>query len=349
MQQLLVESGVLAFLGGVLGIGLTVAGIQLFLKLAGDFPNPGSISIDGRVLLFTIGLSGITAILFGSAPALRASRPDLNTVIREGDRSRVAGSRGWTRHGFAVSEVALAMVLLVGAGLMIDTVLRLKQVNPGFDSRNVMTAQIALPEGGKYVERVPGGDMEKVSPLTTTLYQRLLESVDAFPGVESAGIVSQGLRGITFSIMGRPVPAPDHRPEAGSAEMSPAYFHTLRIPLKKGRYLTESDRKNTPWAAVINETFARRYFPNEDPIGQRLLLRYESYHIDEERPREIVGIVGDVKQYGLAEKAPPVVYSSFFQQAEVYPGGCISVSHRADDCSADGLRAWLAERFRFQH
>jgi putative ABC transport system permease protein len=330
MQQLLVESGLLAFSGAVIGIGLTYLGIQLFLKLAEGhwvapgglgFPNAHSMGVDGRVLLFTLGLSFVTALLFGSAPALRASNPDLNVVIREGDGTRVAGSRGWTRHSLAISEVALAMVLLVGAGLMINTVLHLKQVNPGLDPRNVLIAGISLPEGGKYLARVPGGDMENPSPLVHTFYQELLERVAAAPGVESVGMLSQMIRGSTFSIMGRPVPAPDRRPETAFTEVSPAFFHTLRIPLKKGRFLTEADRQNTPWAAVVNETFARRYFPNQDPISQRLLLRYESYHIDEDRPREIVGVVGDVKHFGLGEKAPPVVYASYLQQPPIFPGG----------------------------
>ncbi len=322
MQQLLAESGLLAVLGGALGFSLTLVGIQAFRALAGDFPNAANIGIDGRVLLFTIMLSCVTAILFGAGPALRASKPDLNAVIREGDRTRVAGSRGWTRHGLAVSEVALAMVLLVGAGLMINTVLRLKQVNPGFDASHLMMAGTSLPEGGKYVSRVPGGDMEKTSPLVTAFYRELLESITAIPGVQSAGIMSQNPRGATFSIMGRPVPAAERRPNAANAEVSPSFFETLRVPLKKGRYLRETDRGNMPWAVVVNETFARRYFPDQDPIGQRLLLRYEPYKIDEDQPREIVGVVGDVKHFGLGEKAPPFLYSSYLQQPAVFPGGC---------------------------
>jgi hypothetical protein len=126
------------------------------------------------------------------------------------------------------------MVLLVGAGLMINTVLRLKQVNPGLDPRNVMIAGANLPEGGKYVERVPGRDMEKVSPLVTAFYQQLLEKMAGSPGVESVGIMSQMIRGITFSIMGRPVPAPDRRPGAGYTEVSPSYFPRLTDSVEEG-------------------------------------------------------------------------------------------------------------------
>ncbi len=340
MQQLLVESGLLAFLGGALGIGLTFLGIQFFLKLAQGqwvapgglgFPNADSMGVDGRVLLFTLGLCLLTPILFGAGPALRASKADLNAVIRQGDRTRVAGSRGWSRHLLAVSEVALAMLLLVGAGLMINTVLRLKQVDPGVDTKNVMVGGTSLPEGGKYVERVPGGDMEKTSPLVTLFYQHLLESITGQPSIEAVGTMSQMIRGITFSILGRPAPAPERRPEAAYAEASPSLFHTLRIPLKKGRYLSESDRGSMPWAVVVTETFARHYFPNEDAIGKRLLLQYEPYKIDEERPREIVGVVGDVKYFGLAEKTPPpMVYASYLQQPAIFPGGS-TISHTSQN------------------
>jgi putative ABC transport system permease protein len=181
IQQLFVESGLLAFTGGILGIGLTYLGIQLFRDVGDAFQMPPGISIDGRVLLFTLGLSFLTAILFGLAPALKASSPDLNLMIREGDRTRVAGSRGWARHALAVSEAAMAMVLLVGAGLMINTVLHLKQVNSGLDPRNILIAGISLPEGGRYLARVPGGDMEKPSPQVRTFYQQLLDRVAAAP------------------------------------------------------------------------------------------------------------------------------------------------------------------------
>jgi putative ABC transport system permease protein len=152
MHQLFAESGLLAFLGGGLGILIAYWGIQILRKLLGDFPDVESISIDGRVLMFTLGVSGLTAAIFGLAPALEASSPDLNVALREGEGRTVAGSRGITRHVLAVSEVALAMVLLVGAGLMINTMLRLQQVNPGFDAKNLLTMLVQLPEGGEVPE-----------------------------------------------------------------------------------------------------------------------------------------------------------------------------------------------------
>jgi predicted permease len=328
IQQLLTESGLLGLFGGALGILLSYLGIYLFLKLAGDFPNAEGIKVDGRVLLFTLVISLISAFLFGLLPALSASRPDLNAVLREGERKMGSGSRRFARHALAVSEVALAMVLLVGAGLMINTILHLQHVNPGFDTSHVLTMQIKLPEGGKYLERVPGGDLEKPLPAVNAYYQRLIEKVSALPGVESAAVISRlplyGVGGnYSFSILGHPAPPPDNRPRAGYEEVSPNLFATLRIPLKKGRYLDEHDSQSAPWVVVINESFARRFFPHEDPVGQQLRLRFDPYPVDEDRPRQIVGVVGDVKHFGLGEAAPPSMYASFLQQPAVFQGGAV--------------------------
>jgi putative ABC transport system permease protein len=325
MQQSFAESGLLAFLGGGLGILIAYWGIQILRKLLGDFPNVESIRIDGRVLMFTLGVSGLTAAIFGLAPALVASNPDLNVALREGEGRTVAGSRGITRHVLAVSEVALAMVLLVGAGLMINTMLRLQHVNPGFDAKNLLTMLVQLPEGGRYLKREPGGDMERTLPAVAAFNQQLTEKIAALPGVESSGIMSflpmRGAYMFSFSVLGHPAPAPESRPEAGYDDVSPSIFETFRIPLKKGRFLDAHDTETAPWAVVVNEAFVRKYFPNEDPIEQQILLRYDPYPVDEERPRQIVGIVGDVKHFGLGEEAPPFMYASYLQQQAVFPGG----------------------------
>ncbi|HYL63576.1 MAG TPA: ABC transporter permease [Candidatus Methylomirabilis sp.] len=326
MQQLFAESGILAVLGGGVGILLAYWGIQILRKLLGeDFPNVDSISIDGRVLLFTLAVSVLTAGIFGLAPALQASNPDVNATLREGEGRTVAGSRGIARHVLAVSEVALAMVLLVGAGLMINTILRLQQVNPGFDPRNLLTMYVQLPEGGKYLQRLPGGDMEKTLPTVAAFNQELTEKIAALPGIASSGIMSfipmRGAHMFSFSVLGHPAPALENRPRAGYDDVSPTIFQTLHIPLKKGRYLDEHDTQTAPWAVVVNEAFARKYFPDEDPIGQQILLRFDPYPVDEERPRQIVGVVGDVKHFGLGQEAPPFMYASYLQQQAVFPGG----------------------------
>jgi putative ABC transport system permease protein len=338
MRQLLVESGLLGLAGGALGIALTFAGIRLFRALGGDVPNVDAIDVNIRVLLFTLAVSFATAVLVGSAPAFQAARTDLNLALREGERKTTAGKAGRrTRHALAVSEIALAMVLLVGAGLMINSVLRLQQVNPGFDPTNVLNFELSVSEGAPYVERLPRGDIERATPLVTAFYRQLLDKVTAIPGVESVGTITPFGFGYTFSVLGHPAPPPDKMPRTGFREVSPTLFRTLRIPLKKGRYLSGSDLPGAPWAAVVNETFARRYFPNEDPIGQRLLLRYSD--MDQKQARQIVGVVGDVKWYLPDTQPDPVVYASYLQQGSDYRGGSI-MAHLAQTLmvrSASGL------------
>ena len=326
IQQLMTESGLLALSGGLLGTALTYGGIKLLVALAGDFPNAADVGVDGRVLLFTLGISLLTAILFGLAPAIQASRPDLNVVLREGERKTTTSSGQMARHSLAVAEVALATVLLVGAGLMINTMLHLQRVNPGFDGSQVLTMELQLPEGGKYVERVPGGDMEKTLPSVTAFYQRLLEKTAPLSGVESAALIGAlptrcCAEFYSFAILGHPAPPPESRPQAGYSEVSPGIFGTLKIPLVKGRYLDEHDTEAAPWVITVNQAFARKFFPNEDPIGQQILLRYDPYPVDEARPRQIVGIVGDVKHFGPGQETPPFVYAPFHQQPAVFPGG----------------------------
>ncbi|MFZ1034904.1 MAG: ABC transporter permease [Candidatus Acidiferrales bacterium] len=326
VQQLLTESALLALAGGLLGTILTFVGIKVFLALAEDFPNADSITVDGRVLLFALGISLLTAILFGLAPAMRAANPDLNAVMRESERKTTSAASRLARHALVISEVALAMVLLVGAGLMINTILHLKRVNPGFDYNRLLTMELQLPEGGKYLERVPGGDMERTLPTATLFYTRLLENVRGLPGVESAALIGAlplqcCAERYTFSILGHAVPSPDDRPGTGYSETSAGIFSTMKIPLIKGRYLDEHDNESAPWAIDINQALARKYFPNEDLIGKQILLRYDPYPVDQPRPRQIVGVVGDVKHFGLGEEAPPFVYASYLQQPDVFPGG----------------------------
>jgi putative ABC transport system permease protein len=328
VQQSLVESGLLALLGGLFGLLIAYFGIRLFLWLAGsDFPNANVIALNLRVVLFTFGVSLLTIVLFGIVPAFQASNPDLNSALRQGRRGTTSSAGRLIFRLLPITEVALAMVLLVGTGLMVNTMLRLGSVNPGFDTSHLLTMTLQLPEGGKYVERVPGGDMEKATPAVKSFHQRLLEKITALPGVESAGTIT-GLpnrfsENYSFSIFGRPIPAPEQRPQAGYTVVSPSLFRTLKIPLKRGRLLDDHDTEAAPWAVIVNEAFVRRYFPNEDPIGKQLQVRLDPYPTEEDHPRQIVGVVGDVRHYSLALKAPPFMYGSYLQQPAVYPGGAI--------------------------
>jgi len=325
MQQLLIECGLLTLVGGALGLVLSFWGTHLLRAFAKGLPDAENIHINGGVLLFAVGLSVLTALLFGLAPAVRASRPNLSDALREGESRTTTGRRRRARYLLVVSEVAMAMVLLVGAGLMINSLLRMLLPSPGFDPTNVlaMTVNFAAT-GGKYLEKTPGNPLERISPKVTAYHKQLMEGVAAMPEVESVGMITilppLGAGGRNFSIPGHPGPPAESRPIASFNEVSPHYFRTMKIPLKKGRYLEESDTQSTPWAVVISETLARRYFPNEDPIGKQMLLRYDNLQVDEERPRQIVGVVGEVKQIGMGG-VHPLVYESYLQQPEVYPGG----------------------------
>jgi putative ABC transport system permease protein len=323
MQQLLVESGLLTLLGGLLGVLLSFWGIHLLGALSKGLPDAENIRINGRVLLFAGGLSLLTALLFGMAPAFRASRADLQDALREGESRTATGKHRGTRYLLVVSEVALAMVLLVGAGLMINSELRMLLPSPGFDPANVLTMKVLFPgTGGKYLEKSPGKPTERISPKVTAYHQQLMEGVSALPGVESVGMITMlpplGSGGRTFSVVGHP--APGETPFVGFNEVSPSYFRTMRIPLKKGRYFDERDTASAPWVVVISETLANRYFPKEDPIGQQIFLRYEPQRVDEDRPRQIVGVVGEVKQIGMGG-FHPLLYESFLQQPDVFQGG----------------------------
>ena len=334
MQQLLVESGLLTLLGGLMGVLLSFWGIHLLRAFVKGLPDAENIHINGRVLLFAGGLSLLTTLLFGMAPAVRASGVNLHDALRQGESRSSTGKHRRTQYLLVISEAALAMVLLVGTGLMLNSLLRVLLVSPGFDPANVLT--MAVKFGGRpsarncciwgkeNPEKSQGKPTEKTSPKVTVYQKQLLEGVAALPGVESVGMITilppMGAVRTSFSILGHPTPSAENRPQASFNEVSPDYFRAMRIPLKKGRYFDERDTRSAPWVVVISETTAIRYFPNEDPIGQQILLRYYPEQVDEERPRHIVGVVGEVKQIGMGG-LHPLLYEPYLQQPEVLPGG----------------------------
>jgi putative ABC transport system permease protein len=326
IQQSMIESGLLAALGCVAGIAFAFAGLQIFFAFVESRYLSQIVHIDLRVLAFTVVISALTAFIFGIVPAWQASRTDPNAALREGERGSIGKSRGLVRQSLAVAEIALAMVLLVGAGLMIDSVFRLKTVNPGFDTHNVLVTEIELPEGGKYVEHM-SGDMEKSTVSVDEFYRQLLLKYSAIPGVEAvtAAGVQPGVvnRNLTFSILNKPAPLDSDRPQTAYGEVRPGFFTFFRIPLRKGRVIDEHDVASAPWVIVVNETFAKKYFPNEDPIGQQIRLRFAPYPIDEDRPRQIVGVVADVKNRSLSEATGANIYVASLQQQAVVPGGAI--------------------------
>jgi predicted permease len=326
IQQSMIESGLLAALGCVAGIAFAFAGLQIFFAFVENRYLTQIVHIDWRVLAFTVVISVVTAFIFGIVPAFQASRTDPNAALREGERGGVGKSHGLVRKSLAVAEIALAMVLLVGAGLMIDSVFRLKTVNPGFETRNILTSEVELPEGGKYVEHMTG-DMEKSTVSVDEFYRQLLLKYSAIPGVESvtaAGVQPGAInRNLAFSILDKPAPPDSDRPTAAFAEVRSGYFDFFRIPLRKGRVIDEHDVASAPWVVVVNDAFAKKYFPSEDPLGRQIRLRFIPYPIDEDRPRQIVGVVADIKNRGLSEETAPAIYTASLQQQAIVPGGAI--------------------------
>jgi putative ABC transport system permease protein len=300
-QQLLTESILLALAGGGVGLLLAVWGIGSLLKLAPqELPRVKDVTLDVRVLGFTLIVTLLTGVIFGLVPALQASRPNLNETLKEGGRGTTGGHHR-VRGALVITEVALALLLLVGAGLLIRSFYRLQQVTPGFNSKNALAVTVSLP-GKKY----PQDDQQ------SGFFAQLLDKVATLPGVVAVGATQslpiQGDYVLGFNIQGRPPNGPGQEPNTNYYAVSPDYFKAMGIPLLRGRVFTEQDKKDSPRVAVINEELAKKFFPDEDPIGKRINVTNGP-----ERFREIVGIVGDVKQYGLAQPTTMQTYEPYLQ------------------------------------
>lgn len=304
IRQLLVESLILSILGGVAGLLIAIWGLRSLLALAPqDLLHVNHVSIDLRVLGFTALIAVLTSLLFGLAPALQTSNTKPMDVLKEASRgSSESGSRRMIRSALVVIEIALALVLLIGAGLMIKSFVRLAHVDPGFDPGNVISMNVPLPRK-KYSD-------EK---LQSAFFNQLLQKVSTLPGVKSDATTMQlPLNGddyiLGYDIQGRP-PASDNDATATNYyAVSSDYFSTMGIHLIKGRFFTPYDTSDTKHVAIINETMARKVFPNEDPIGKNINVTNGPTVY-----REIVGVVSDVKQYTLDTDAPMQTYEPFTQ------------------------------------
>ncbi len=321
VRQLLTESLLLALLGGVLGVGLAVAGIKLFIALAaGWYPATDEIQVDGTVLGFTVGLALLTGIVSGVAPALRSSAVNLTDALKAGARGTLGRARHRISDVLVVAEAALALILLVGAGLMLNSFVRLVRVDPGFSSDQLLTVRFDLPV------KFDGKAIIRFRPSDAVVEQQLLERIETLPEVDSVGLISARTPRLPVSIVGRPTAARQEPLRAAYGETSPDYFRTLQIPLLRGRVFTARDGAGAPGVALINESMARQFFPGEDPIGARLQadLREGLVHEDfiDDQPRTIVGVVGDVKDVrrGLRAETGPVMYVPYGQHlGGVYP------------------------------
>ena len=302
VRQLLTESLLLSSVSGIIGLLLSIWLTRLLIAISPpNSPRFDEIGFDANVFLFTLAVTILTAFLFGLVPALQLSRPAMNETLKEGGRQ---GSFARNRTGslLMVTEIALSFVLLVGAGLLIKSFVRLSEVNPGFTPENVLTMRMTLPSG-KYKQGEPRAQ----------IYSQIVESVKSVPGVQSAGVtLSLPLGGDTYMVgrsvirEGRPE-TPGEATNAMFAAVTPDYFRTLQIPLKTGRTFTENDNFQSPKVIIINETMARQLWPGESPIGRKIKVWR-----DEDFPREIVGVVGDVKP-SLDEEAPTQMYVPYAQ------------------------------------
>lgn len=306
IRQMLTESVLLSLAGGVAGVLIAFWGVDALVAALPEsqlnsLPFLKSLHIDSRILGFSFGLSLLTGMVFGMTPALQASRLDLNEVLKEGGRSASGGARHRLRSALVVSEIALAVVLLVGAGLMMKSLLRLLQTNVGFNPQNVLTMTVALP-ANKYSE--PAAQVN--------FHQLLRERVQSLPGVSGVGKVNilplQGGNTTRFFVEGDPIPTPGQEIEANFRIVDESYFQTLGIPLVAGRMFDERDKADAPGVVIIGKTVADRIFAGRDPVGRRI-----NYSSIQGPPDLIVGVVGDVKIAGLDEVIRPVLYYPFGQ------------------------------------
>jgi putative ABC transport system permease protein len=312
VRQFLVESLLLALIGGGLGVGMALLCLRFpLLGIPADFvafvPGLDRLGINVPVLAFTLAVSVLTGLAFGLVPAIRASRADVNEALKEGTRGS-GGSRvrGALRSTLIVGEVSLSLMLLVGAGLLMQSFTKLLQVSPGFEPHGVLSLFLALPEA-KY----------PTQERAAAFYQRLVERVAALPGVENAATVNilpmTGMNNTRLlRIEGRSEPAPGHEPEANYRVVSPGYFSTLGIPVVRGRALGPRDSSSSPLVAAVNEEFAKTFFPGEEPLGRRI----RGSGPPESNPWfEVVGVIGDVRN-DLQRAPRPEMYVSMAQRAE---------------------------------
>lgn len=302
--QLLVESIVLSVLAGAIGLLLASWGIDALLAFApDDIPRLETVSLDGRVLLFTTLLSLLTGIAFGLAPAISASRPNLTDGLKEGTRGTTEGKRNKLRSVLVVSAVAMSLMLLAGAGLLMRSFIHVTGIDPGYDHRNAIALDIS-PRTLTYPDDAKA----------YAFFDRLFEAVRTMPGVEKVGAVDSVPLGPnesvwSFRIVGRPEPAPGRQPASKVNIITPGLFETLRMPLRRGRDIAPTDRAGTTPVMVVDEAWVREHFPNEDPIGKRIRLDdTDSSQI------EIVGVVGDARWRSLTDEPIATMYMPHAQR-----------------------------------
>jgi putative ABC transport system permease protein len=306
VRQLLTESVLLASLGGGLGLLLALWGTDALLALSpSEIPRMQTVKVDFYALGFILAVTLLAGLIFGMLPALQAAQINLHESLKEGGRS-ASGSPTQKRifGALVVSEIALALILLVGAGLLLNSFLRLSRVEIGIQTSNLLTVEVNLPSA-RY------SDSEDYKAQRLNFYGQVIERIRALPGVTSVGAIDSlplggRQRGWTFRKEGQTL-APSERPVAGFQIATTDYFRAMGMQTRRGRAFTESDRNGSPQVAIVNESFARQFYPNEDPLGQRIIIR------DRPEASEIVGVVNDIRHFG-PDKAPgPEMYVPYNQ------------------------------------
>jgi len=307
MRQLLTESLLLSITGGTVGLGLGYLGVRALLLInPGNIPRIGekgtAVTLDWRVLLFTLGISVATGVLFGLIPAFNASRTDLSSAIKESASRAGSGLRqNKARSVLVITEVMLALVLLVGAALLLRTFAALRTVNPGIDMQNILTMEMSL--AGTPFEKTAGA---------AQLDRDAERRIENLPGVVAAAstwlLPLEGNFGLSFAIEGRPLTNGPTHGGAGFRAISPHYFGVFGIPLLRGRLFNDRDDSRSPGVVVIDETMAKQFWPRGDALGQRITIgRYDNPEFAEP-PRQIIGIVGDVRDRGLSRLPTAMMY-----------------------------------------
>jgi putative ABC transport system permease protein len=327
-RQVLTESVMLSFTGGALGVLLASWLMRLFLSLSPNLPRVQTISVDGRILLFTLIVAVLTGVLFGLAPARHGFKADPNESLREGGtRSETGGSKGLSRV-LVTAEVALALVLVIGAGLLVKSLVRMQSESPGYRTSDIFTFNISLP---------PVKYDSKTSP---EFYRRLLEELRALPGVQSAAAINYvptinwGFNG-PFSVVGQPPFEKGKEPITEYRLVTPGYFATMGIPVKQGQEFTEANTTSDRPVAIINETMATRYFKGIDPIGARIQIG------NQPTAYEVIGVVGDVRDATLDRAPVPEVFGPLAQNPS---NGMGIVIRLADGLSLDAVVPGVRQR-----
>jgi putative ABC transport system permease protein len=310
LKQVLTESILLGLLGGMLGLATALAGLKFLLGFLPLFNlQENAITIDGHVLAFTMLLSMVCGVLFGAVPAWQSARTNPADGLREGTRGgRGTRSQRLFQNGLIVGEIALSLVALVGAGLLTRSFVSMLKVDPGFRSERVLVNTLLVLPTYKYPE-----NYQRVN-----FFRSLLERLSGLPGVEaSGGITSIPLQGNSFfspfRIQGRPTGSDGKLMAAVMNVVTPGYFNTMGIPLRKGRWFADNDGEQSPRVAVINDVAAKRFFENTDPVGQQVFIKAQ-----EDRPYTVVGVVGSSRQFSITSEPNPEIFTNYQQSTMSY-------------------------------